>query len=346
MKRSMYIICASLMILLSASAFCQEKKQRAVMYVNGNLGGKTMFDSAALGINKLIQDKKMTGKIIEGGYDKTRWETDITTLSAAPWDIIITAGFSTAPYVAKLAPQHPEKKFIIYDTSVDYSSGKLGNVYSILFKQNEPSFLAGALAAMVTTSKMQYANQQKAIGFIGGLDIPVINDFKAGFIQGARYIDPEIKVLVAYAGTYNDPAKGKELALAQYSQGADIIFSVAGSTGLGVFDAAKSVKAYAIGVDTDQAEMLRGQDAEKANLILTSVIKNAGVALYRAVELTAKGSLPYGQAEHLGLADSSVGIADNDIYQAQVPAETRAKIDSLEKLILAGTIKVDSALGK
>jgi basic membrane protein A and related proteins len=346
MKQKRRIFIVVLLVLATVVVFAQDKKQKVVMYLNGNLGGKTMFDSAAIGINQLIQEQKITGKIIEGGYDKTRWETDITTLSSAPWDIIITAGFSTAPYVTELAPNHPEKKFVIYDTSVDYSSGKLGNVYSILFKQNEPSFLAGVLAAMVTTSKMPYANQQKVIGFIGGMDIPVINDFKAGFVQGARYIDPDTKILVAYAGTYNDPAKGKELALAQYSQGADIIFSVAGGTGLGVFDAAKSVKAYAIGVDTDQADMIRTQDPEKANLILSSVIKNAGAALYRAVVMTAKGNLKYGSAEYLGLADSSVGLAENDIYRAQVPAEIRAKIDSLEKMILSGAIKVDSALGK
>ncbi|MCX7027838.1 MAG: BMP family ABC transporter substrate-binding protein [Spirochaetes bacterium] len=346
MKRGRLLVVMVLLVLCSLTVFGQEKKQRVVMYLNGTLGGKTMFDSAALGVNQLIKENRITGKIIEGGYDKTRWQTDIATLSAAPWDIIITAGFSTAPYVTELAPQHPEKKFIIYDTSVDYSKGNLGNVYSILFKQNEPSFLAGVLAAMVTKSKMPLANQQKVIGFIGGMDIPVINDFKAGFLQGARYIDPEVKVLVSYSGTYNDPAKGKELALAQYSQGADIIFSVAGGTGLGVFDAAKSVKAYAIGVDTDQADMIQDQDPEKANLILTSVIKNAGAALYRAVVLTAKDSLKYGTAEYLGLSDSSVGLADNAIYRAQVPEEIRAKVESLEKMVLAGTIKVDTALGK
>jgi len=310
-------------------------KLRVVYYVSGNLGGKSMIDSAASGI-----------KIVEGGYDKTRWETDITSLSAGDWDVVITLGFATAPYVSKVAPLHPEKKFIIFDTSVDYTKGNLGNVYSIMFKQNQSAFLAGALAAMVTTSKMPLANAQKIIGFIGGMDVPVINDFRVGYTQGAHYIDPDIKVLVSFVGSYADPAKGKELALAQYSQGADIVFNVAGGSGLGGLDAAKTVKQYAIGVDTDQALAIKLQDPAKANYILSSAMKNVGAALYRTIPMISAGLVPFGKVENLGLAENGVGLADNTIYRAQVPAEFREKITSLRDMILSGSIKVDTALSQ
>ena len=216
-----------------------EKKLKVVLYINGTLGDKSFFDSANRGIQRAIKELGIEGKVIEGGYDPARWEPDLEQLSEGDWDIIIVGTWQMTENLEKIAPKHPDKRYFIFDTTVDYSKGNLDNVYSILYKQNEGSFLVGALAAMITTSDMPLANPDKTIGFLGGMDIPVINDFKVGYIQGAHYIDPDIKVLVSYAGSFSDPAKGKELVLAQYDQGADISFNVAGETGLGLLDAAK-----------------------------------------------------------------------------------------------------------
>ncbi|MGC9100671.1 MAG: BMP family lipoprotein [Caldisericum sp.] len=322
-----------------------QKKVKVTLYINGTLGDKSFFDSANRGLEMAIKDLGVDGKVIEGGYDPAKWQPDLEQLAQGDSDIIIIGTWQMVDAVTAVAPKHPEKKFIIFDTSVDYTKGNLGNVYSILYKQNEASFLVGALAAMITTSNMPLANKDKVIGFLGGMDIPVINDFKVGYIQGAHYIDPEVKVLVSYAGSFNDPAKGKELVLAQYDQGADISFNVAGETGLGLIDAAKEKNKYAIGVDSDQYIMLKDKDPEAASHIVTSMMKNVDKSIYRALKLYLDGKLEFGKAEALGLAEDGVGIADNENYQKLVPQEFRDKVNELAQKIIKGEIKVDTAFG-
>ncbi|MGB9770021.1 MULTISPECIES: BMP family lipoprotein [Caldisericum] len=322
-----------------------QKKVKVTLYINGTLGDKSFFDSANRGLEMAIKDLGVDGKVIEGGYDPAKWQPDLEQLAQGDSDIIIIGTWQMVDAVTAVAPKHPEKKFIIFDTSVDYTKGNLGNVYSILYKQNEASFLVGALAAMITTSNMPLANKDKVIGFLGGMDIPVINDFKVGYIQGAHYIDPEVKVLVSYAGSFNDPAKGKELVLAQYDQGADISFNVAGETGLGLIDAAKEKNKYAIGVDSDQYIMLKDKDPEAASHIVTSMMKNVDKSIYRALKLYLEGKLEFGKAEALGLAEDGVGIADNENYQKLVPQEFRDKVNELAQKIIKGEIKVDTAFG-
>jgi len=351
MKRFLALILITVLILsLVSITACKkkeekppEKKLKVVLYINGTLGDKSFFDSANRGLEMAIKDLGIEGKTIEGGYDPARWEPDIEQLCQGDWDIIIAGTWQLQEYLEKLAPKYPNKKFFTYDTSVDYSKGNLGNVYSILYKQNESSFLVGALAALITKSNMPLANPQKVIGFLGGMDIPVINDFKVGYIQGAKYIDPEIQVLVSYAGSFSDPAKGKELVLAQYNQGADIAFNVAGETGLGLLDAAKEMKKYAIGVDSDQYIMFKDSDPEKASYIVTSMMKNVDKSIYRAIKLHLEGKLPYGQAEALGLKEDGVGVANNENYIKLVPEEFRNKIKELEQKIINGEIVVDTA---
>jgi len=351
MKRFLALILITALILSVVSMTACKKKEeekpgaklKVVLYVNGTLGDKSFFDSANRGLEMAIKDLGIEGKTIEGGYDPARWEPDIEQLCQGDWDIIIAGTWQLQEYLEKLAPKYPNKKFFTYDTSVDYSKGNLGNVYSILYKQNESSFLVGALAALITKSNMPLANPQKVIGFLGGMDIPVINDFKVGYIQGAKYIDPEIQVLVSYAGSFSDPAKGKELVLAQYNQGADIAFNVAGETGLGLLDAAKEMKKYAIGVDSDQYIMFKDSDPEKASYIVTSMMKNVDKSIYRAIKLHLEGKLPYGQAEALGLKEDGVGVANNENYIKLVPEEFRNKIKELEQKIINGEIVVDTA---
>ncbi len=321
-------------------------KLKVVLYVNGTLGDKSFFDSAARGLQMAIDQLGITGKVVEGGYDPAKWEPDIAQLAEGDWDIIIAGTWQLQEYLEKIAPQHPEKKFFTYDTSVNYSLGGLDNVYSILYSQNEASFLVGALAAMVTTSNLPAANPQKVVGFLAGMDIPVINDFKVGFVQGAKYIDPAVNVLVSYAGSFSDPAKGKELTLAMFDQGADITFNVAGETGLGGIDAAKEKKRYTIGVDSDQWLLFKDTDAEKAGWIVTSMMKNVDASLFRAIQMHIEGTLKYGAAEVLGIKAGGVGVADNANYQAVIPEAFRTKVKEIEQKIVSGEIVVETAMGK
>ncbi|MBI9106235.1 MAG: BMP family ABC transporter substrate-binding protein [Spirochaetales bacterium] len=320
-----------------------EEPVKVVLYLNGTLGDKSFFDSASDGIKKAGTELGIKAKVIEGGYDASRWEPDLTQLCEGDWDIIVAGTWQTQEILEKLAPLNPDKKFFTYDTSVSYDKGGLDNVYSILYLQNEASFLVGALGAMITTSDMPQANAKKSIGFLGGMDIDVINDFKIGYVEGAAYIDPAVDVKVAYAGAWNDPAKGKELTLAFFDQGADISFNVAGETGLGGLDAAKERNKYTFGVDSDQYALYAVSDPKKAANIVTSMLKNVGASLYRGIKMHQEGTLVYGQAEFLGIAEGGVGIAKNENYTKLVPADFQKKIEEIEIKILNKEIKVSTA---
>ena len=324
----------------------EEGKLKVVLYVNGTLGDKSFFDSASRGLQMAIDDFGIVGKVVEGGYDSARWEPDIAQLAEGDWDIVIAGTWQLVEYLEKLGPQYPDKKFFTYDTAANYSKGGLDNVYSIVYSQNEASFLMGALAAMITTSNMTAANPDKVIGFLGGMDIPVINDFKVGYQQGAEYIDSGIKVLVTYAGAFNDPAKGKELTLAMFDQGADITFNVAGETGLGGIAAAKEKEKYTLGVDSDQYQLFKDTEPDKAKWIVTSMMKNVDLSIYRAIKMHIEGVLKYGEADALGLAENGVGVADNENYKKVVPEEFQDRIEDIKKKIISGEIKVETAIGK
>lgn len=322
---------------------------KVVLLLNGTLGDKSFFDSANNGM-KLIKDElgdKVETKTIEMGYDQSKWEPTLVDVSEQDYDVIIVGTWQMAEPLEKIAPQYTDKKYIIFDSSVSYDGGKNPNVYSITYKQNEGSFLAGALAAKITTADaatMKLANPDKKIGFLGGMDNPVINDFLVGYIQGAQYIDKDIKVAISYIGDFSDSAKGKEMALAQYDQGVDIGFNVAGQAGLGQLDAAKEKNKYAIGVDSDQALQF-ASDPAKADLIATSVLKRVDNSLLRAIKMHLDGTAPYGKVESLGFKEDCVGLADNEYYQKIVPEEYRKLMTDLTAKIQSGEIVVQSAMG-
>ncbi len=317
-----------------------------VLLINGTLGDRSFFDSAHNGMQLIEQEFGANVRTIEMSYDQTSWEPTLWDVSEQDWDIIILGTWQMQEYLEEIAPEFPDNRYIIFDTSVDYSLGGLDHVYSIQYKQNEGSFLAGVLAASVTTSDMELAdNSQKLIGFLGGMDIPVINDFLVGYTEGALYVDEDVKVYVSYIGDFSDSPRGKEMALAQYNDGVDIGFNVAGQAGLGQIDAAEEVNRYAIGVDSDQAMLFAENDPDKAALVLTSMLKRVDNSLLRAVELHLEGTLPYGEAEALGIQEEAVGLANNDFYQENVDQELRDYIKEIEEMIDAGEITVRSALG-
>ncbi len=198
MKKLVAMAIASVLVIGMAffTACIPGKKLKVTLYLNGTLGDKSFYDSAGRGLEKAIDELGIEGETIEGGYDQTRWEPDLEQVSRGDADIIIVGTWQMKEILEKIAPRHPLKKYFIFDTAVDYTKPGLHNVYSILYKQNEGSFLAGALAALVTASDMARVNKDKTVGFLGGIDESTINDFKAGYIQGVHHIDPEIQVLV------------------------------------------------------------------------------------------------------------------------------------------------------
>jgi basic membrane protein A len=341
------VIAAGVVVAGGQGEEAEGDQLRVVLYVNGTLGDQSFFDSAHRGMERAIEEFGIVGRTVEGGWDPANWQPDIQQLADGNWDIVIAGTWQLAEYVAQIAPEHPDKMFITYDTAVDFSQGNLDNVYSILYSQNEGSFLAGALAAMLTQeSGMERINEEKVIGFVGGQDIPVINDFRVGYEQGAQHIDPEVEVLATYVGSFSDPARGKELGLAQIEQGADIVFGVASESGLGVIEAAHERDHYAIGVDSDQYQLLKETDEAQARAIVSSMMKNVDNSIYRAIRLHLDGELPYGEAEVLGLQENGVGLARNENFDRIVPDDIVSRIDELIEQIENGEIQVESALGQ
>jgi basic membrane protein A len=259
------------------------------------------------------------------------------------FDVLVVGTWQMVQYVEQLAPEYPDKRFIIYDSAVNYESGCCDNVYSVLYKQNEGSYLAGVYAAAMTTQDMDGMNPDPIIGSVGGQEIPVILDFMVGYEQGAEDTNPDITVIRQFANSWEDPAKGKELTKAQYNQGADIVFQIAAATGQGVFEAAAEDGRYALGVDSDQALIIEESDPDQAARILTSMMKNVDNSLFRAIDLHLKGELPYGQAEALGIAEGGVGLARNKFYEQNTPDEVKQLVDEAEQKVLSGEIVVDTA---
>ncbi len=307
--------------------------------LNGTLGDKAFFDSAANGAKMIEEQLGANVKVVEMTADETKWEPTLIDYSEdKDIDIIIVGTWQMKEKLEQIATTYPDKKYIIFDSSVDYKSFELPNVYSIEYKQNESSFLAGAVAAAETKTG--------TIGFVGGMEIQVINDFLLGYIQGAKHVNDGIKMNISYIGDFKDSAKAKELTLAQINQGSDIIFQVASTAGLGVIDAATDKDVFAIGVDSDQAASFVEKDAKKAEHILTSALKRIDISLLRAIKLEKENKLPWGQREVLGIKEECIGIAKNDIFKNSATDKTVKMIENLEKEILDGKITVDTAFGK
>ena len=322
------------------------EKVKVTLLVTGSFGDKAFNDSAQAGMKKIESEMgdQVEVEMIEMGSDKTKFEGSMLDAAESDADIIITGLWDMKEITEQVAPQYPDKKFIIFDTDVDYTLGDLSNVYSMSYKQNEGAFLAGVLAASVTSSDMEFANEDAVIGFVGAKDTAaVINDSAVGYIEGAQFVNPDIKVLVSYVGSYVDSATAKELALTQYSSGADCVFVAAGPASVGVIEAGAESQKYVIGVDSDQALAYEGKD--EANYIISSAIKGVGDSLFSSIERAQAGELPYGEHETLGLAEGAVGLADNEIYNTVVPEDVRTAVDGAKEKLLAGEVTVDTAYG-
>ena len=312
------------------------KPLKVCLLLNGTLGDKSFFDSANHGM-ELVNEKleNVETKVVEMTYDDTKWEPALLDAIDEGYDVIICGTWQMQEIVSRVAPEYPDQKFIVYDTSMDYSQGGFQNVYSIEYKQNDGSFLAGVLAASLS--------ENGQIGFIGGMDNTVIYDFLVGYIQGAKTVKPEIKVASSFVGNFSDAARAKELATSQFNMGTDIIFSCASTAGDGTMQAGKELGKLVIGVDSDQAMLYKENDPEMAKLIPSSVLKRVDVSLFQAVEAIQKGELQWGTRGAVGIPEDCIGLADNEFYQSLTTPEIRELVDSYIEQIKSGEVKVMSA---
>lgn len=304
-------------------------------YVNATLGDKSFFDSVKRGVDQAEKELGYKVKTIEGGTNQGDWAAGIESMvSGGKYDVILVGTSQTVEMVDELAQKYPDQKFIFFDDVVDQP-----NVYSMTYSQSEGSFLAGAFAGLVTTNdELEGANPEKVVGFVGGMDIPIINDFKSGFEQGAHYVDKDIKVVSSIIGNFADAPKAKELTLSQInSQKADIVYQVAAAAGLGVLEAANEKSVYSIGVDSNQNDLYPGS-------VLTSMMKNLDTSTFRALEMFKEDDLPFGTHEELGVKEEGVGLAQDDLYNEHVPQSVRDKMDEIQQKLKDGEIEVKSTL--
>jgi len=261
-------------------------------------------------------------KYVEAADDNA-FEPLLRAFAQRDFDLIIGIGFAQMESIGKVARQFPKKQFAIVDAEVT-----VPNVRSLLFEEHEGAYLVGAIAALTSKSSK--------IGFVGGMDIPLIRRFALGYEAGAKKINPQIAVLANYVGVtseaWNNPPKGKELAVSQYDSGADVIFAAAGASGLGVFDAAEEKKKFAIGVDANQ-------NWTKPGLILTSMLKRVDLAVYSTIEEARAGKFT-GGVKRFGLANKGIDYAV-DQYNANIlTAPVRQRAEELKAEIIAGKITV------
>jgi basic membrane protein A len=296
--------------------------QPAILYDLGGKFDKSFNEAAYVGAEKFKKESGVDYRDFEIQNDAQREQAlrNFARRGASP---IVAIGFTQASSVEKVAKEFPDLKFAIVDMVVD-----LPNVRSIVFKEQEGSYLVGVLAAM--------SSKTKKVGFVGGMDIPLIRKFACGYVGGVKAVDAKAEVFQNMTGTtgaaWNDPVKGGELAKSQIDRGADVIYHAAGGTGLGVLQAAADAGKLGIGVDSNQNHLHPGK-------VLTSMTKRVDVAIYDAFKDAKDGKWSAG-VRVLGLKEGGVGWAFDDHNKKLITADMKAAVDKAEKAIVDGSIKV------
>jgi len=302
---------------------------KVAMVVAGTLGDRSFYDSGNEGLTRAANELKVETKVFECRSVPSAFSEQIIA-AAQSYEVVFTVGWELVDPLLEIASDFPDVKFIHIDAAIE----GVANVSSIDYLENEGSFVAGAMAAMMTSKTGDpKINDKKVIGAVGGMDIPVIRNFMAGYEAGAKYIDSEIKVETGFVGSFEDPAKGKEMALTIFNKGADIIFQIAGNTGNGVIEAAKDAGFYAIGVDSDQGYIAPG-------FIMGSMMKRVGLSVFETIQKILDGSYQNGAVITYGIAQNGVGMSKDDDMKQIVGDGVMNKLADIEKGIVGKTIPV------
>lgn len=303
---------------------------KVALLIPGNLGDKSFFDASRDAINSIESELGVETAMVEMGTDVSKYFATYQDYCEQDYDLILTISTAGDDILKQAAEQYPDQKFINLDTD---TTGFPENVLAVTTKSNEMSFLAGVVAAL----KAEELGSD-LIGFIGGMDLPGINYFLVGYIEGAQYINPDINVSTSYIGSFTDTASAKELANIMYNNGVSIIYQAAGAAGIGVIESATELDKIAIGVDADQALALEESAPNQAEHIITSAVKQIPVYAVDLVEQDMNGELTFGEEIKLGLEEDGVGIAKNQYYENLMTEENRAKVDEAEEAVKAGEV--------
>jgi basic membrane protein A and related proteins len=312
-----FLLVGSLAGCANSELKAKERVKIGIMLSDVGLGDQSFSDAAFAGLAKARDELDILFDYRElqtvGTYEK-----GFTELVEEGNDIVIGLGFMVLEDLEKVAKKYPDQQFILVD-----SVSQLDNITSITFKEEQGSFLAGAVAGMVTKSNI--------VGFVGGADVPLIHKFKAGFEQGVKTVNPEAEVKVSYANDFGNAELGGKIASGMINEGADVLYAAAGFTGVGVLKEAQFKKKFAIGVDSDQYFF-----AEKA--IITSMLKNVDVALYETVkEFQEEKKLKAKQIE-LGINEKGIGLAP--IRVIKLTPEQEKRLEDLETKLSSNELSI------
>jgi len=304
-----------------------------VVFDIGGRGDKSFNDAAFLGAERAREQLGVAVQYIEPGDGSDR-EGGIRLLAASGFDLVVGVGFMFSDDMYAVAREYPHVRFACVDYAKFDAHGFVvppPNMVALKFREEEGAFLVGAVAGL--------RSERKTVGFVGGMDIPLIRRFEAGYRAGVQAVCPECRVLSAYAGVtadaFKNPTKGKELALAQYGAGADIIFHASGSTGLGVFEAARATQRFAIGVDADQWN-------EAPQRVLTSMIKRVDVAVFDTIRAVIEHSFQ-GGVRTFGLAEGGIDYVFDANNRSLLGPSVRERVESLRRAIVEKRIRVPTS---
>jgi basic membrane protein A len=327
----------SLLIISLFISSCGQKQQQqqtgkikvGLVFDVGGRGDKSFNDAAYRGLEKAKNELGIEYEYIEPGPGADREAALRQFSTRADINIIFGIGFIFTDEITKIAAEFPDKKYACVDYTYDPNKSLPFNLIALEFKEEEGSFLVGAIAGLTTKTNK--------VGFVGGMESPLIRKFEVAYAAGVKHVNPKCEVLIGYAGVTGDafknPGKGKELALGQYSQGVDIIYHASGVTGLGVFEAARETKKFAIGVDSDQNDEAPGN-------IITSMIKVVDNAVYDCIKQVKEGTFKGGRVEIYGLKSKGVDYIYNEKNKNLISEETHKKVEEIRKEIVEGKIIV------
>ena len=305
-----------------------------IVFDVGGRGDKSFNDGAYIGAERAQHELGAQVRFVEPGDGPDR-EAGLRLLAAEGMDLVIGVGFIFSDDLTQLAKEYPNTRFAGVDYSVGVDSGGTPiqpppNLAALKFREEEGSFVVGALAAL--------AGRSKKVGFVGGMDFPLIQKFEAGYAAGVQYVCADCQVISQYAGVtpeaFRNPGKGKELALSQYQSGVNVIFHASGSTGLGVFEAARQTHKLAIGVDADQY-------SEAPGYILSSMVKGVDAAVYDAIARVRERRFTGGISQ-FGLAENGVRYVYDERNRSLIPDSVHTRLEQIKADIIAGRIKVPS----
>ncbi len=328
-SRRLIAICGASALAFAASA--ASAKEVSVAAISGYFA-QGFGVSIVNGLKKAETDLGVKVKLIDTGNRALDYEEQFNNVGkSGEYDLVFVMGWELVDALTKAAAAYPNTKFVFIDGVLDSKQIVYAN-----FAQNQGSFLAGALAALMAEkgSAVEGLGDGKAIGFVGGRDIPVIRDFLGGYEAGAKAAAPDVRVDSVFAGTFDDPAKGSELTMALYGQGSDIVYNVAGPTGEGVLQASAAADKYSIGVDIDQCDVAPGH-------VMASMLKRGDVAVYNLVKDVVDGkTIEPGSTHTYDLKTGGVELLLCPKVADKIPADVKAKVEALKAEVIDGKIAV------